>query len=303
MELKIRQHIEALFASAPKTAQAAELKEEIIRNTIERYHDLLSDGKSESEAYSLAIENIGDISELIDELGGNPQKQTEESIAMVEYDENLLKACADRLKTFRAVAVGLYILCVTPTIMFSNTPIISNLAPSMMFFMISAATALLIYSGKTKYILLESDESVRSESRKRAIFRAVGVGLFISCVTPPILLSDTALESISPVFMFLMIAAGVVLCIFSRGKTATVKKENIRPVPNAEAPKRNPAYNLIIALIWVLAVIFFFVIICVPAADIWTVLARLAYSWLVFPIAAALHGLTHALFDYKEAEK
>lgn len=303
MELKIRQYIEGLFGSAPKSAQAAELKEEIIRNTIERYHDLLSDGKGEEEAYRLAIENIGDISELITELGGNPKESDGGESAVVEYDEKLLKACADRHKTFRAVAVGLYILCVTPTILFSSTPLVSDLAPAMMFLMISAATALLIYGRKTKYILLENDESVKSETKKRAIFRAVGVGLFISCVTPPIIFSDTVLESISVVFMFLMIAAGVILCIFSRGKTATVKKENIRAVQSSNAPKRSPLYNLIIALIWVFAVISFFIIIFVPAADIWIVLTRLVYSWLVFPIAAALHGLTHALFDYKEAEE
>ena len=44
MENKLRNHIEGLFANAPKTVQAVEMKEEIIANTIQKYHDLISEG-------------------------------------------------------------------------------------------------------------------------------------------------------------------------------------------------------------------------------------------------------------------
>lgn len=66
MEPKLRQYIEGLFAGAPNTKQACELKEEIIRNTIERYHDLIAEGKDSQQAYDLAVEGIGDINELLE---------------------------------------------------------------------------------------------------------------------------------------------------------------------------------------------------------------------------------------------
>lgn len=68
MENRIRQHIESLFSSAPNTARARELREEMILNVIERYHDLVQGGKSEEDAYRIAISGIGDVSGLIDEL-------------------------------------------------------------------------------------------------------------------------------------------------------------------------------------------------------------------------------------------
>lgn len=55
MEPKLRDYIENLFATAPNTKQSYELKEEIIRNTIERYHDLLADGKSEGGLITLQL--------------------------------------------------------------------------------------------------------------------------------------------------------------------------------------------------------------------------------------------------------
>lgn len=69
-ENRIRQHIEKLFAAAPNTAQANDLREEMIMNTIERYHDAINSGKDPEQAYSAAINSIGDVSELIASLGG-----------------------------------------------------------------------------------------------------------------------------------------------------------------------------------------------------------------------------------------
>lgn len=55
MEPKLRDYIENLFATAPNTKQAYELKEEIIRNTIDRYHDLLADGKTRARLTTLQL--------------------------------------------------------------------------------------------------------------------------------------------------------------------------------------------------------------------------------------------------------
>ena len=47
MKENIRKHIESLFADAPKTRKAIELKEELTQNTIEKYEDLISEGYRE----------------------------------------------------------------------------------------------------------------------------------------------------------------------------------------------------------------------------------------------------------------
>lgn len=68
MENRIRKHIEAIFAGAPDTAKARDLREEMILNVIERYHDHVGEGLSEEDAYRAAITGIGDVSGLIDSL-------------------------------------------------------------------------------------------------------------------------------------------------------------------------------------------------------------------------------------------
>ena len=55
-------YVDLLFAGAE---QSGDIKDEILQNTLDRYDDLLSQGKSPQAAYSLAISGIGDISELL----------------------------------------------------------------------------------------------------------------------------------------------------------------------------------------------------------------------------------------------
>ncbi len=76
MEHKIRKHIEGLFSRAPVTPKARELREEMIVNVIERYHDHLAAGMSEEDAYRAAITGIGDVSGLIDSLRRETEPHT-----------------------------------------------------------------------------------------------------------------------------------------------------------------------------------------------------------------------------------
>jgi len=64
MNDKIRNHINIIFAAAPKTAKAAELKEELLINLNDKYEDLLKSGYDSTAAFHIAISGIGDIDEL-----------------------------------------------------------------------------------------------------------------------------------------------------------------------------------------------------------------------------------------------
>ena len=64
MNEKIRRHIDVIFAAAPKTAKAAELKEELLHNLNDKYEDLLKSGYDSTAAFHIALSGIGDIDEL-----------------------------------------------------------------------------------------------------------------------------------------------------------------------------------------------------------------------------------------------
>lgn len=293
MEPKLREYIERLFCTAPKTHQAYELKEEIIRNTIERYHDLLRDGKSEGEAYNLAIEGIGDINELIEALGGEPS----ETPVLTNEQMSAMKS---RSSIFTAIAVGLYILCVTPCILLASTPLV-DISPIFMFFMISVATGLLIYNGKTKYLICEQDQSKAAIVKRNAILRAVAVGMYISCVTPCIALASTPLVEVSPVFMFLLIAIATVIIVFARDKGNYVKAddtmvENFKEF-NGRKKKTSALYKVLVAILWVTTSILYVYITIV------TGVLTASVTWVIFLVAVALQNLMKAIFDYVEAGK
>lgn len=55
-------YVDLLFAGAP---HASDIKQEILQNTLDRYDDLIAQGKSPEAAYQLAISGIGDIQELL----------------------------------------------------------------------------------------------------------------------------------------------------------------------------------------------------------------------------------------------
>ena len=65
MNEKLRHYIDDLFANAPSTVRAVELKEEMYQNLMDKYNDLINEGKSEESAYNIAVASIGDVDSLI----------------------------------------------------------------------------------------------------------------------------------------------------------------------------------------------------------------------------------------------
>lgn len=294
MEPKLREYVENLFACAPKTKQAYELKEEIICNVIERYHDLLKEGRSEGDAYNQAIAGIGDINELISELGGEPADFEK------TYTDEQMNTIKSRQSIFTGIAVALYILCVVPDIIFGMTHF-ELAGPVIMFLMISTATGLLIYGKKTKYFPVMTDEKKISEIRRSALLKAVAVGMYISCTVPCIALAGTPIVEFSAVFMFLMIAIATVLIILGRErkiytKTDDTMVENFKEW-NSKKKSTSALYKILVAILWVTTSVLYICITCV------TGFATAAVTWIIFIVAVALQNLMKAIFDYVEAGK
>ena len=61
MREKISVYVDELFSDAALTIRNAEVQQEILQHTLDRYDDLIAAGKSEQEAYD---EAVGDVSEL-----------------------------------------------------------------------------------------------------------------------------------------------------------------------------------------------------------------------------------------------
>ena len=62
MREQLIQYVNLLFAGSP---EAWEMRQEILQNTLDRYDDLIAQGKAPEAAYRLAISGIGDIHKVL----------------------------------------------------------------------------------------------------------------------------------------------------------------------------------------------------------------------------------------------
>ncbi len=110
MRERLIQYVELLFAGA---RDCEDIKQEILQNTLDRYDDLIAEGKVPEAAYRLAITGIGDINEI---LGLCPQPIP----ARQHPESQSLEVDTPEKKRTRAIAVGLYIVSLLPLIVASE---------------------------------------------------------------------------------------------------------------------------------------------------------------------------------------
>ncbi len=159
MEKRLKQYIDFLFSEAGNDSRANEIKEEIYSNTLDRYRDVLAQGKNENEAFNIAVSGIGDVSALIAASGAGPARG---DAARSGRKKNPLVPAA----------VALYILCVVPVIIFGGIGRLGVLGVCLMFVMIAAGTFLIIYGrqGETT-VPGESSEKkeIPTETREKIV--------------------------------------------------------------------------------------------------------------------------------------
>jgi hypothetical protein len=112
MRDQLRQYVELLFAGA---ADCEDIKQEILQNTLDRYDDLIAEGKVPEAAYRLAITGIGDINEILGSKSREVVSQRNSSAtATADTGDTIGK------KLLRALAIGLYIVSLIPLFLLSD---------------------------------------------------------------------------------------------------------------------------------------------------------------------------------------
>lgn len=138
MREKLIQYVELLFAGS---TVHDEVRQEILQNTLDRYDDLVAQGKQAEAAYQLAISGIGDINEILGTMPQSPAPAEKE--APKKWSR----------KKITGIATALYICCAVPVLLFQN-----ELGVCLMFVFIAAATAMLIWGGEDKVVRMSREE-------------------------------------------------------------------------------------------------------------------------------------------------
>ena len=137
MREQLIQYVKLLFAGTPG---AEDMQQEILQNTLDRYDDLIDQGKPAEAAYRLAIAGIGDIHEILCDTPSAPVPETAKPSTVPEV--------RPRKKLLLAIAIGLYICCVIPVIL-SDALGNDTIGVCLMFVMVAAATVLIVLSSNT----------------------------------------------------------------------------------------------------------------------------------------------------------
>ena len=169
MREQLIQYVNLLFAGVP---DCDDMKQEILQNTLDRYDDLIAEGKVPEAAYRLAITGIGDINEI---LGTKPLSSPAYSRPVQPEQEPE----DENKKKLRATAIGLYILCPIPLFIGSEMGL-STLGLCGLLAVVAVATAMMVVSGKNYQPEEPPKELTEQEKLRKSIKTIINlVGLVV----------------------------------------------------------------------------------------------------------------------------
>lgn len=164
MREKLIQYVNLLFAGVP---DGDEIRAEILQNTLDRFDDLVAQGKAPEAAYRLAISGIGDVNEI---LGTAPHSPATPASVGTQSAQPETEEDIKRKKT-RAIAIAIYILCALPLIVLSDLGL-DTLGLCLTLALVACATYLMIITGKKDDD--DDEEHMQPKEAKHPLKESIG---------------------------------------------------------------------------------------------------------------------------------
>ena len=155
MKAQLEHYVDLLFAGAK---DCEDIKQEILQNTLDRYDDLIAEGKVPQAAYRLAIAGIGDINEILGDH--SPSSVPQHTLPdLNEKDED-----TPTKKLMRAIAIGMYIICAIPLILLCELGL-EILGVCITLTIVAVATVMIVLCAK-KDDDKEEEEEIQTPRQK-----------------------------------------------------------------------------------------------------------------------------------------
>ena len=279
MREQLIQYVDLLFAGV---RDCEDIKQEILQNTLDRYDDLIAEGKVPEAAYRLAITGIGDINEI---LGTKSQivPAYQETVTAKEAvtDDNIVK------KLLRAVAIALYILCPIPLFILSDFGM-DTIGLCGTLAIVAVATVLIILGGRKQRKAQREDEAPRTPQSE--LSKSVGGAIWAIGLAVYFILSFiTNAWHITWVVFLITGAVQNLAKAFLDSRAAGTDTAYYRTESSSKTGLRKSVGSLIRAI----GIAVYFLVSF--ATNAWYI------TWVLFPIIGAVQGLAGAIIDLKEA--
>lgn len=294
MENQIKEYIRQLFAELPQNTFSpetlADQEAKTLRQAMDRYHDLIMEGKKPEIAYEIVLSHIGKTEDILQEL--EQAEALHRKLNEQKFTTEQLNHAAKRSGILQALAVFLYINCTIPPLLLSSTAFITTLAPGLLLAMIAIATALLVYNANTRLphptTQGQSAEEQAKVRRKSALLKSIGVFLIILAAVPAVL------------FSYNEIGAAAIPVLVGLGVGCLIYDKNTRPrdctgeqacAAYEKWEEKQSRERIIIrtvnCVIW-LATVALYILLSV-ATQAWYA------TWLIFLLAAAITNIIKAV--------
>lgn len=276
MREQLIQYVNLLFAG---NGDVEDIKQEILQNTLDRYDDLIAQGKPAGEAYRQAIAGIGDVNEIINGKAAPDfvEENREPVYAPMPEFEDTAPAVS---RMMRAIAIFLYIISPVPLFLFSITNW-TEVGLCCLLVIVAAATALLILFKKSGAPLT-----------MYRITRAAAVFLYIISPAPLFLFSIMNWAEVGLCFLLVIVAAATVLLIlFKKPDDVNEYTQSSTQSARTDNPRKQLKKS-VGSLISTIGLVAYFVISFSTGA--WFI------TWLIFPIIGAVKGVVNSCIDLKE---
>lgn len=320
----IKNYLETMFRNLPDTDQVRKAKSELLQMMEDKFSELRNNGISENEAVGTVISEFGNLEELAEDLGletvlnENKDSINKRSIAFDEIKNYIEEKQSSII--LRAISVACFILCVTPLIIqdiFWDKYVIGL---SLMFALIGAGIVLSILSSNKmdewKYITDEpcsiSQDSInyiaegkRNFKKKYNVLHAIGVLLCVLCFIPAVIFDDLGikvLEDLSPVFLFVFIATGVALLIYSGKKHKMYEmlmsinsEKTIGGSYSKAASKKDSEVTYNNKVVKAIMDVYWLTITCIYLAWSFSTFSW-GFTWIIWPIAGVIHSMIKGIY-------
>lgn len=166
MREQLISYVELLFAGS---VGLDDMKQEILQNTLERYDDLLAQGKTPEAAYRLAISGIGDINELL-----GAEENAAEPAPVAAAPAPAKKPIDSPVKRIlKGLAIFLYIISPIPLFVLDWIGM-SELGLCGTIVICAVATAILVIIGATDSAKEDKRAAEKEEKSENPLYKAIG---------------------------------------------------------------------------------------------------------------------------------
>jgi hypothetical protein len=313
-------YLNNMFASLPRTEQMHKLKQELLGNMEEKYHELKSDGKSENEAVGIVISEFGNIDELVSELGigaSHGEELLPELPVLTELETEEFIAAKKRSGLLVGLGVGLCMMGVALLILITSLAengfmgsVISEDAMSMigmvcLFILLVPAIAMFIYSGmkmeKYKYIQagfslpyhLQGDIQQKQSSFAATYMLSLIMGVSLCVLSPVAIFVASAFGEDASSYGVVVLLAVVAVAVFLFVYYGNIRGAYQMLLKTGDFSKEKQAEDRVIgavaSIVWPLVTCVFLVSGFVY--DLWHI------NWIVFPVTGILFGVFSSAYN------